>query len=138
MIEIFVIFIFSENRPENIMNESEPSVFSSIKDDAVVDHPRRPKKWMKLLLVFSVVVIVIIATLLILDYLIPACMSTIRPCQTTSGMKWMASKEKLTREESKKFCQSKGLQPANITIAKEIFAENKGQLDPLGNFWIIG
>jgi capsular polysaccharide biosynthesis protein len=90
------------------MKESEPSVFSSIEDETVVvdDLLKRPMKWMNLLLAFSLVVILTIATLLILDYLIPTCISTIRPCQTNSDMKWMASKEKLTREESKEFCQS--------------------------------
>ena len=130
MIVIFVIFLFLEHRRESIMKESEPSVFSSIEDEAVVvdELPRRPNKWMNLLLAFSLVVILTIATLLTLDCLIPACISTIRPCQTNSGLKWVASKEKLTREESKELCQSKGFQPANITIAKEIFVENNCKL----------
>ena len=107
-------------------------------DVNIGDLPRIPKNWMNLLLVFSVLVILIVAALMILDNLIPACMSTIRPCQTTSGMKWMASSEKLTREESKKFCRLKGFQPANTTISKEILTENNRRLDTLGNFWIIG
>ena len=124
------------------MRNNIPSVATTIEDDVIVDpeDPRRSdsKRWMNVLLVFSFVCFLIVGTLLILDFLIPACMSTIRPCQTISGMKWMASKEKLTLEESKAFCELNGYQVANIIISKEIFAENKRFLDKFGDFWIIG
>ena len=124
------------------MRNNIPSVATTIEDDVIVDpeDPRRSKTtcWMNVLLVFSFVCFLIVGTLLILEFLIPACMSTIRPCRTISGMKWMASKEKLTREESKAFCELNGYQIANITITKEIFAENERFVNKFGDFWIIG
>jgi len=93
---------------------------------------------MNVLLGSSLLIILVVTTLLILDYLIPACTSTFRPCFTIAGIKWIATKEKRTREESKNFCDSRNYQTANIEIAKEIFSENKEILDRLGNFWIIG
>lgn len=115
-----------------------PSAFS-IDDNVFInpEDPRRSKTRMNILLVFALVILVV-GTLLTLDFLLPACMSAFRPCFTISGVKWIASKKRQTREESREFCESRGYKTATISVAKEIFEENKEILDQFGNFWIIG
>ena len=120
------------------MSRNSPPSTSTIEDNVFNSASRRSKTWMNLLLVFALVVILVVGILLTLDLLIPACMSTLRPCSTISGIKWIASKKNLTREESREFCESNGYKTASISIAKKIFEENKEILDQYGNFWIIG
>ena len=111
------------------MTRNSPSSASSLEDNVFVnpEDPRRSKTRMNLLLVFALVV----GTLLILDFLLPACMSTFRPCFTISGVEWIASRKKQTREESREFCESRGYKTATISVAKEIFEENKEILPSL-------
>ena len=101
---------------------------------------RRPKKrtCLNFLLGFCALVVVVAATLLILDSLIRPCTSFLRPCETNStGLTWFATKKKFTREESINYCESRKYKTANITISKEIFAESLEILNDFGNFWII-
>jgi len=121
------------------MKPNLPSVKSSNEDDVVIESAaasRRSSTQMNFLLGLSLLVVLVVGTLLILDSLIPLCTSSFRPCKT-NGTTWFATKNKFTREESINFCISGGYKTASISIAGEIFAENRDFFGNFGNFWII-
>jgi hypothetical protein len=97
---------------------------------------RRPKACMSILLSFSLLVVLVAGTLLILDTAIPPCTSFLRSCET-NGTRWFAPNKNLTREERINICDKRGYKTASISIAKDIFAVNSEFFNASGNFWII-
>ena len=119
-----------ENLPSDKMRIEDHVIFES------ATSPRRPKAFKSFLVGFSLLVVLVAGTLLILDTAIPPCTSFLRTCET-NGTRWFATNKNVTREESISICESRGYKTASVSFAKNIFAGRSEFFNALGNFWII-